>query len=118
MSGPAFAPRQAQPLDAMLARAGGEGWSGLEDLFRPHVASQPMQPSDAVARNLASLAATKGGREIIEWLMDITLRVPLRVTGTSLEETALRAAQRQGINGVAEAVLAAIAHGQKLTERG
>ncbi|GGE79128.1 hypothetical protein H1W37_19455 [Stappia taiwanensis] len=117
MSGPIFGGRQAQPLDDMVSRAGGDGWEGLEELFKPHLATAPLQPSDLVAKNLAMLAQHSGSREVIEWLMDITLRQPFRPTGKTLEETALRAATRQGINGVGEAVLAAIEHGQKLLEK-
>ena len=46
--------------------------------------------------------------------MDITLRQPLRSTGRTFEETALMTATRQGINGVGEAVLKAIARGEEL----
>lgn len=122
MSGPQLAPqsgfRQAQPLDTMLLKAGGAGWDGLEQLFRPQLGQQPLQPADGVALFLFRMSQEPRGRDVIEWLMDITVRQPLRVTGASLEETALRAAQRQGINGVAEAVLAAIDHGRKLAEKG
>uniref|UniRef100_UPI003BAC7D96 hypothetical protein n=1 Tax=Stappia sp. TaxID=1870903 RepID=UPI003BAC7D96 len=117
MSEPLFGGRQAQSLDSMVARAGGEGWDGLEELFKPQVANQPLQPSDHVAKTLATLCRDPRGREVIEWLMDITLRAPLRATGKTFEETALLTASRQGINGVGEAVLAAIAHGQKLSEK-
>lgn len=116
MSEPLFGGRKAQSLDAMVARAGGEGWDGLEELFKPHMASQPLQPSDLVAKNLATLCRDPRTREVIEWLMDITLRSPLRATGKTFEETALLTASRQGINGVGEAILSAIAHGQKLQE--
>lgn len=116
MSGPIFGGRDAQPLDAMLQAAGGEGWEGLENLLKPHVQAAPMQPSDRVAKNLAVLVQTQGGREIVEWIMDVTLRAPLRVTGSSLEETALNAARKQGINGVGEVILHAIKRGETLLE--
>ncbi|MBB98327.1 MAG: hypothetical protein CML67_02135 [Rhodobacteraceae bacterium] len=117
MSEPIFGGRQAQPLDQMLDAAGGAGWDGLSDLMKPHLADRPLQPSDQVARHLALLAKDPRAREIIEWLMDITLRAPFRPIGATLQETALHAAKRQGINGVGEAVLAAIAHGQTLMEK-
>lgn len=108
---PLFGPRQAQTLDDLLA-AGGEGWDFFKAEIAPPHRPDPFQPADRVATFLAAMVETADGRAVIEWLMDITLRLPLRVTGASLEETALRAATRQGINGVGEAVLAAIAHGQ------
>jgi hypothetical protein len=95
----------------------GGGWEALEAMFKPHIQDAPFQPGDDVARSLYLLYEAAGpGRAVIEWLMDITLRMPYRVTGKSLEETALLAAHRQGINGVGEAILAAIQHGRGLHE--
>lgn len=117
MSGPLVGGRSAQPLDLMIKQAGGDGWDGLEKLFEPHLKDAPLQPSDQVAINLAQLARHENGRAMIEWLMDITLRAPLRIQGATIQETALRASQRQGINGVGEAVLSAMAHGEKLLSK-
>ncbi len=108
---PLFGVRQAQTLDELLAQ-GGEGWDFFRDLLPPQAQPDPCRPADRVAVFLAALVQTADGRELIEWLMDITLRMPLRVTGSTIEQTALHAAARQGINGVGEAVLAAIAYGQ------
>ncbi len=115
MSGPVFASRDALPFDHLLNNSG--GWDDLENLL-PQLADVPLKPSDTVAKNLANLARTQGGREILEWLMDVTLRAPYHVTGKSMEETALNAATRQGINGVAEAILSAVKHGEDLLEQG
>lgn len=116
MSGPTFGTRDAQPFDHLLESK--QPWDELEKLFEPHLADRPLQPSDTVAKNLANVSRTAGGREILEWIMDITLRAPLRVTGSSLEETALKAATKQGINGPAEAILNAIEHGETLLNQG
>lgn len=119
MSGPFIPGRAGQPLDLMLEQGvAGDGWAGLEDMFRPHLKEAPLQPSDKVAKSLWLLYSLGGdSREVIEWLMDITLRMPYRATGKTIEETALLASNRQGINGVAEAVLAAIAHGRSLMDK-
>lgn len=119
MSSAQFAPaRDAQPLDALIQQSETDGWGGLDKLFKPQIQAQELQPNDLVAKNLARFVANERGREIIEWILDISIRQPYRVTGHSLEETALHAAKRQGINGLAEAILSAVAHGNKLIENG
>jgi hypothetical protein len=113
MSGPFIPARAAQPFDLLENGAAGGGWGALEDMFKPVLQEQPLQPGDEVAKFMWGLANTPEGRAMFEWMMDISIRQPLRVTGDTLEQTALNAATRQGINGFAEAVLAAIAHGEK-----
>lgn len=118
MSGPFIPGRVAQPLDLLEHGVAGDGWEGLDALFRPHLKDAPLQPSDAVAKSIYLLWKHGGeSRQVLEWLMDITLRMPYRATGRTLEETALMAANRQGINGVGEALLAALAHGRALLEK-
>jgi hypothetical protein len=115
MSGPFIPGRAAQPLDLLEAGVAGGGWESLEAMFKPHLQRAPLQPADDVARALYVMYALGGeGRAVIEWLMDITIRAPFRVTGSTIEETALHAAGRQCINGVGEAVLTAIAHGETI----
>lgn len=115
MSGPVFGERSALPFDDLLRNS--KGWDDLNELL-PQLAEAPLRPSDTVAKNMANLARTKGGRDMLEWIMDITLRAPYHVTGKTIEETALNSATRQGINGVAEAILNAIKHGEDLLEKG
>lgn len=114
MSGPFIPPRAGQPLDMLLETHGQGGWEELDALLNPALPAAELEPSDEIAKFLYGLSTTPQGRAIVEWLMDITLRQPLRVTGRSLEETALNAALRQGINGVGEVVLKAIAKGEQL----
>lgn len=117
MSGPFIPARAGQPLDLLEATMNNsDGWDGIEALFKPKLQDVPLQPADDLARFMYGLYHTPQGREMFEWLMDITLRLPLRATGQSFEQTALNTATRQGINGVGEAVLAAIGHGAKLAE--
>ena len=106
--------RDAQPLDVLEAGVAGGGWEELERLLTPQAGSKPLQPDDEVARFMWGLYCTAQGREMFEWMMDISLRQPLRITGQTLEQTALLSASRQGINGFAEAVLAAVGHGRSL----
>ncbi len=113
MSGPFVPARAAQPFDLLEKSAAGGGWEGLEEIFKPILQEAPLQPGDDVARFMWGLANTPEGRAMFEWMMDISLRQPFRAVGQTIEQTALAAATRQGINGFAEAVLAAIAHGEK-----
>lgn len=118
MTQAAYGGRQARSLD-VLQQATGDGWDGLEAMFAPKEgAPVHNQPRDEVAAYLARGLNTPLGREAIEWLMDITMRQPFRATGKSFEETALLAANRQGIEGVGEVILAALKRGQDLIEQG
>ncbi|CDZ67637.1 Hypothetical protein NGAL_HAMBI2605_59180 [Neorhizobium galegae bv. orientalis] len=114
MSGPFISARAAQPLDLLEQGAAGGGWEALQELFKPQLQTAELQPADDVSKFMWGLYNTPEGRAIFEWMMDISIRQPLRVTAGSIEHTALNAATRQGINGFAEVVLKAIAHGQKL----
>jgi hypothetical protein len=117
MSGPFIAERYAQPLDMLEHGLAGSGWPGLEDMLAPTQQAE-MAPKDEVAMFLyGMMISPNGGLEVIEWLMDITIRQPLRSTGQTFEQTALMTATRQGINGVGEAVLKAIAKGRELAEK-
>lgn len=116
MSGPVFGSREAQPLDHLLESA--DPWADIEQMFKPHLVDKPLQPSDQVAKNLAQMARHQSGREILEYLMDITVRQPLRITGKDFQETALLSATRQGINGVGEVILNAIKQGEDLLQQG
>jgi len=106
--------RAAKPLDLLEQGIAGGGWDALEQLMLPQEMKAAYQPSDTVAKYLYGLSQTAQGREIVEWLMDITVRQPVRITGSTIEETALRAATLQGIHGVGETILKAIAAGEKL----
>ena len=116
MSGPFLPARAGQPLDLLESGAAGDGWDGLEKLFQPQSHTVPLQPADDLAKFMYALRQTPQGQAMFEWMMDITLRMPFRATGLTFEQTALMTATRQGINGVGEAVLSAIAHGHKLVE--
>ena len=95
------------------------GWAGFEQLEK--LAGQApvdsFRPSEKVARLLHALTLNADTAEIIEWLMDITLRAPLRLPDAGLEQVAIAYATRRGINGVGEAVLAAIEMGRELKEK-
>lgn len=118
MAGPFIPSREARPMDLLEQISGSsDGWEGLEALFKPQLQDAPLQPGEDVAQFMYGLYQTAQGRAVFEWIMDITLRMPLRATGQTFEQTALNTATLQGIHGVGEAVLAAISHGEKLINR-
>jgi len=114
MSGPFIPALAGQPFDLLEQSVAGNGWEGVEELFKPFLQTGELQPTDEVAKFMAALRHTPQGLAMFEWMMDITLRQPYRVVGATLEQTAILAATRQGINGPAEAILNAIAHGETL----
>ncbi|WP_026782656.1 hypothetical protein [Pleomorphomonas koreensis] len=106
--------RQAMSLEQLLEN----GWDGFEQLERLNLSppKDGYRPSDKVARVAHALTLNPDTLEFLDWLMDITLRAPLRVPDAGIEQVALAYATRRGINGVGEAVLAAIEMGRKLQE--
>lgn len=109
-----IANRTAKPLDLLQQGVAGDGWDGLEALLLPKPMKAAFEPSDDLAKFLYALSRTHEGGQLIEYLMDITVRMPLRITGATIEETALRAATLQGIHGVGEVILTTLAKGEKL----
>ena len=115
-NGPFLPARTASPIDLLIESASGGGWDELEAMMKQPEQKVPLQPEDTVAEFMFGLYRTPQGRAMFEWMMDISVRQPLRATGRTFEETALLTATRQGVNGMAEAILAAIAHGEQLVE--
>ncbi|MCT7662331.1 hypothetical protein [Shinella kummerowiae] len=114
MSGPFLPARSASPIDLLVDNAASGGWEELDLMMKRPEQKVPLQPDAAVAEFMYGLYCTPQGRQMFEWMMDISIRQPLRATGRTFEETALLTATRQGVNGMAEAVLAAIQHGEEL----
>lgn len=108
-------PRVAQPADLMQAQISPDAISAaLEGLFPADQLQAFLAPEDEIATFAYGLWSTAEGRKLIEWLLDMTIRAPYRVMGKSVEETALWAAKREGINLPAEMLLAAISKGEKI----
>ncbi|MGG7535348.1 hypothetical protein [Rhizobium sp. 12,4] len=118
MSGPFIAARDAQPLDLLKQGAAGDGWEGLERILNPIIGSSaPLMPDEATAKFIYGLYCTVEGRQMFEWIMDLTIRRPLSLTAPTIEQTALLAAGRQAVNSVAEVLLKAVAHGEDLVRQ-
>lgn len=116
MTGPILGKRDVQSLHKMLERAAGKGWDGILGDLMPVAVRGEYEPDDKVAVRLARMCANPEDREVIEWLLDITLRGPDHDCGKTIEETALNSARRHGRVGVGEVLLHAIQRGNKLIE--
>jgi hypothetical protein len=112
MAGPLIASREALPMDLLEQSAIGDGWGGM-DVIERRLGIKPadMLPEDELAVFMWGLSRTTQGRAMIEYLLDVSIRQPYRPVGTSIEETALAAAVRQGVNAIPELILKAIAKG-------
>ncbi|TYC51626.1 hypothetical protein FMN50_20310 [Rhodobacterales bacterium] len=115
--GPQFGKRLSQPLDMMLDQVAGPGFVGIDKLMEPVVPRERLQAPDEVAKTLAKLLLYPGGRAVLEWMMDISLRQHFTSQGQSLEAVALHAKQKEGIDGFAAVILAEIVRGQQLLEK-
>lgn len=106
--------REAMPFDLLQANTQ-EGVLDdmLAGLFSPEqIASFKGKPSE-LDQFIYGLSRTAQGREFFEWIFDFTLRAPLRFKAPTIEETALNAARREGMNFPAEMILAAISRGEQ-----
>lgn len=113
---PIFGPREAVTLDGMMKSAGLEGWDMLEKLLDPkgEMQGELENTAKSVAPLIYGLALSSEGREILEWLCDITVRRPTFIHGMGIEQAALYAANREGQAGVIFTILKAIKTGQEI----
>lgn len=106
--------RDAMPLDLMRANTQESMLDGmLADLFSPEQIEGIKGKPSGLDQFIYGLSRTAQGREFFEWILDFTLRAPLRFKAPTLEETALNAARREGMNFPAEMILAAISRGEQ-----
>lgn len=106
--------RDALPIDLMRRNVGEDAIeAALKGLFPDDQVRGAFAPADQLAEFIYGLAQTAQGRAFLDWILDCTLRAPYTVTGATIEQTALNAARREGINIPAEMILAAINRGEK-----
>jgi hypothetical protein len=106
--------REAMPLDLMRANVQEDVLSdALKGLFDADQVGKFFHPPNALDEFIYGLSRTAQGREFFEWILDGTLRAPYRPIGKDLQETALNAAMRQGLNIPADMILAAISRGEQ-----
>lgn len=87
--------------------------ASLAGVFDADRIDQLLNPHDHLSEFIYGLSKTPEGMMMIEWMMDLSLRAPYRVMGKTIEETALNAAKREGLNLFGETILAAIAKGEQ-----
>lgn len=98
----------------MLDQVGGEGWDGIEKLFAPAVMPDRFDPGDTIKKMLAAFYRTAQGRELIEWLADLTVRAPYPHVGTDFQSAAIAAAKHEARFGVGLVLFKALADGEQL----
>lgn len=104
-------------LEEIEQAIGANGWDFFRDQFGPAVVAQSFDPGNDLKKNLAAFARTGLGREIIDWLLDLTCRAPYPVTSQSLHDLAFAAAKHQARAAVGETIIKAIADGNALLDR-
>lgn len=124
MSGPLAPPadaRAAMPADAFMRGLGGLDIEAMLGRAQAPALREARAALDAdlarqtaVARAAARLFSTPDGVDVLEWLLDGTLRAPLALRGVSRDQAFDDALRRDGANGVAWATLRLIAQGRDL----
>lgn len=117
MSGPYPFAREVQQLNDMLASVGGPGWAGLEQMFKPARVADRFDPGDDMKMVLAAFYRTAQGRQIIDWLLDLTVRAPFPHVGGSRDSAWLAAGKHEARTAVGYVLLQAIADGNELFEK-
>lgn len=108
----------ARELDDMLKSGQAEGWDALEAMFKPALVGQHFRPDDGVLMFFGALAGTEIGRQVLDWLFDLTNRAPYpRDVGNDFQAVALAAKAHAARAAVGEAILQAVIDGRKLLEQ-
>lgn len=119
MSDPMMPRRAAMPLEDMLA--GTHDVLDIEKLIEkmaPAQVGHSFRPSEDLMKVIYLLFGTAEGKQIFEWLMDLTLRAPYpHIDGSGFEQAAIAAAKHQARAGIGEVILEAVANGKRLLEQ-
>lgn len=106
--------REAMPLDLMRGNVQEDMLTeALNGLFPGDQLQALLNPVNELDQFIYNLSRTAQGREFFEWIFDMSLRAPYQVAGATIEQTALNAARREGLNIPAEMILAAISRGEQ-----
>jgi len=79
--------------------------------------SQTYRPDDEMLKNFYRLYTQPAGRELVEWILDITIRLPYPKVGSTIEMAALQAARREAAANIGELLMQAVLEGKRLIER-
>lgn len=104
-------------LEEIERAIGANGWEFFREQFGPAVVAQGFDPGADFKKNLAAFARTGLGREIVDWLLDLTCRAPYPVTSQDLQDLAFAAAKHQARAAVGETIVKAIAEGNAILDR-
>ena len=114
MNNPVFGSRQQQPIDQIFERLRGSVSTNVEDLLAGLNPETQISSPPIVAKVLFGLSQTREGKEVLEFLADLTVR---RVEGrfsSSIEEAALSHARKQERDFIMLQIAKAIEDGKKL----
>lgn len=117
-AGPMIPSRVAQPLDNMLANT--DGFLDIDDAIKKIGGMRSVaeyKPVDRVAERFYQLYQEPVGRELIEWLFELTSRAPMPLIENGFEHAALLAAKTQARQGVGKVIAAAICEGEQIYNR-
>lgn len=115
MNGPVAFGRQMQAVEKLLADA--PSWDGLEQAFAPAKVADNFDPGDDMKRMLAAFLGTVEGRNILEWLFDLTSRAPYPHVGSGRDSAWIAAAKHEARCAVGQAIARAIVDGNELLNR-
>lgn len=119
MSDPMMPRRAAMPIEQLLA--GTDEMLDVDKMIEklaPAQAGQNFRPTDDLMKVMYLFFGTVEGKQIFEWLMDLTVRAPYpHVNGSNFEQAAIAAAKHQSRCGVGEVILEAVAQGKRLLEQ-
>lgn len=114
-NGPVEFMRQVQALDDLLNAT--PNWKGLEKAFAPAAVPDQFEPEDFMKQMWAAFYNTADGRQMIDWLFDLTLRAPYPHVGSARDAAWLAAGKHEARVAVGQAVARAIVDGRELFNR-
>lgn len=117
MSGPFAFPTDRMNLDQMLAAIGGKGWEGLERQFSPAKVSDQFEPEERLKMMMAAFARTPEGRQLFDWISQLTVFAPYPHVGNSRDSAWLAAKAHEARAAVGLSIHRAIVDGEQLLNR-
>lgn len=117
MSGPFAFPSGVPDLDKMLAQIGGEGWAGLERQFAPAKVPDHFEPDEQLKTMMFAFSRTDQGRQMFEWIAELTFRAPYPHIGNTRDSAWLAAKAHEARAAVGLAVMKAIADGEAILKK-
>lgn len=114
---PIFPPSKAQPLDELFDQMRGQ--IDLDTTNKMMVEMDPknqLRSNKSVAKTLYALAQAKEGRELLEWLCDLTVRRVDMSPALNIEQAAMAHERMKERFGLMMMITQAIDDGQKIAE--